>query len=136
MASGDDAQANGRPIKIQSWDDVDVYDAMRAAWYAESHPETDFPLMVIVVGKHDTTVGWADKPIFFRAMEATRHGGCFYWDGRGHGVQSPDQRCWYSSRTPPPDMAGIAEKGLIEVDFLAFRSARSRILLRPSPRGI
>ena len=116
----------GKPQeKIKSWDGVDVYDTMRAAWYAESHPETDFPLMVIVVGKHDTTVGWADKPVFFRAMEATRHGGCFYWDGRSHGAQSPDQRYWYSGRTPPADMTGLTEKAAIEVDFLTFRRDQS-----------
>jgi pimeloyl-ACP methyl ester carboxylesterase len=116
----------GRPgEKIKSWDGVDVYDTMRAAWYAESHPETDFPLMVIVVGKNDTTVGWADKPVFFRAMEATRHGGAFYWDGRGHGPQHNDQRYWYQGSTPPPDMANIAKKGPIEVDFLAFRRDQS-----------
>ncbi len=116
----------GKPgEKIKSSDGVDVYDTMRAAWYAESHPETDFPLMVIVVGKNDTTVGWAGKPVFFRAMEATRHGGCFYWDGRGHGPQPKDQRYWYQGRTPPSDMANIAEKGPIEVDFLALRRDQS-----------
>jgi hypothetical protein len=116
----------GKPgEKIKSSDGVDIYDTMRAAWYAESHPETDFPLMVIVVGKNDTTVGWAGKPIFFRAMEATRHGGCFYWDGRGHGPQPIDRRYWYQGRTPPSDMANIAEKGPIEVDFLAFRRDQS-----------
>lgn len=116
----------GKPgEKITSWDGVDIYDTMRAAWYAESHPEIDFPLMVILVGKSDTTVGWADKPIFFRAMEATRHGGSFYWDGRGHGAQPNDRRYWYQGRTPPRDMANLAEKGPIEVDFLAFRRDRS-----------
>jgi pimeloyl-ACP methyl ester carboxylesterase len=68
---------------------------------------------------------WADKPVFFRAMEATHHGGAFYWDGRGHGVQSPDQRYWYQGRTPPPDMASLAETGPIEVDFLTFRRDQS-----------
>jgi hypothetical protein len=116
----------GKPgEKLESWDGVDVYDTMRAAWYAESHPETDFPPMVILVGKSDTTVGWADKPVFFRAMEATRHGGWFYWDGRGHGAQPSDQRYWYQSRTPPPDMADRAEKGPIEIDYGAFRRDQS-----------
>jgi hypothetical protein len=116
----------GKPgEKIKSCDGVDVYDTMRAAWHAERHPETDFPLMVIVVGKNDTTVGWAGKPAFFRAMEATRHGGAFYWDGRGHGPQHNDKRYWYEGRTPPADMADIAQKGRIEVDFLSLRRDRS-----------
>ncbi|NUQ61637.1 MAG: prolyl oligopeptidase family serine peptidase [Pirellulales bacterium] len=116
----------GKPgEKIRSWDGVDIYDTMRAAWYAENHPESDFPLMVILVGKNDTTVGWADKPVFFRAMESTRHGGSFYWDRRSHGAQPVDGRYWHQGRTPPPDMAGLAEKAPIEVDFLAFRRDRS-----------
>ena len=116
----------GKPgQKIKSWDGVDVYDTMRAAWYAESHPETDFPLMVILVGKSDTTVGWADKPGFFRAMEATRHGGSFYWDGRNHGALPSDRRYWYHGRTPPRDMADLAEKGPIEVDYLTVRRDQS-----------
>jgi pimeloyl-ACP methyl ester carboxylesterase len=116
----------GKPgQKIKSYDGVDIYDTMRAAWYAESHPEIDFPLMVILVGRNDTTVGWPDKPVFFRIMEATRHGGCFYWDERSHGPQPKDKRYWYQGRTPPPDMANLAEKAPMEVDFLTCRRDQS-----------
>jgi hypothetical protein len=116
----------GKPgEKIKSWDGVDIYDTMRATWYVESHPETDFPIIFIRVGKHDTTVGWADKPPFFRALEATRHGGAFWWDGTGHGTDPKHPAYWYKGPKPPPDMASVAEKAPIELDYAVFRGDQS-----------
>jgi hypothetical protein len=41
--------------------------------------------LVNFAGRHDFTVGWAEKRGFYSAMETNRQGGIQYWDNRDHG---------------------------------------------------
>ncbi len=40
--------------------------------------------LVNFAGRHDLTVGWAEKRGFYSALETYRHGGIEYWDNRDH----------------------------------------------------
>src|SRR5207244_485332 len=40
--------------------------------------------LVNFAGRHDLTVGWAEKQGFYSALETYHHGGIQYWDNRDH----------------------------------------------------
>ena len=62
-----------------------IWDVLIQAW-RDTQPHVDWPPTNIVCGKHDTIVGWIDKPGACRQLDSTRKGCMFYWDQREHIV--------------------------------------------------
>ncbi|MBV6501851.1 MAG: hypothetical protein CJBNEKGG_04381 [Prosthecobacter sp.] len=61
-----------------------VYDRLNAGYLASAFRSVDQPVMIAYHGRNDVVVGWAEKIGFYNAMNASRHGGRFFFDSGVH----------------------------------------------------
>lgn len=67
-------------------DGAPVYTVLNGTLIAGNDSGADLPPMMVFNGRKDLNVGWAEKTLFWEAMEQHRRGGWFFWDNRNHGV--------------------------------------------------
>ena len=83
-------------------DGTPVYERLNAGAMARSLEARHVPPIIAFNGRRDSTVGWAEKIHFYRAMRESRAGGTFFWDSRGHGATAgawfPMEKFAYVSR--------------------------------------
>jgi hypothetical protein len=60
-----------------------IWNLVNQTWRI-NQPHADWPPTVIICGKNDTMVGWADKPAVYRQLDSARVGFVLYWDEREH----------------------------------------------------
>ena len=79
-----------------------VFTVLNGTHVAVSEAGPDLPPMMAFNGRNDLNVGWAEKVLFWEAMEQHRRGGWFFWDNRNHGgvgaVWIPEQLPAYLDR--------------------------------------
>jgi hypothetical protein len=61
------------------------YDVVNANWLTSTFIEKDFPIIYSINGKNDTIVGWTEKTIYYKSVNANHTGGYYFYDGRKHG---------------------------------------------------
>jgi hypothetical protein len=61
-----------------------VFTVLNGTHIAESDGGPDLPPMMAFNGRNDLNVGWAEKVLFWEAMEQHQRGGWFFWDNRDH----------------------------------------------------
>jgi hypothetical protein len=65
---------------IMTSDGVKVAERVDAGAYAKTHPEADFPIILMFARKGDDAIPWGQMPPFFAALDASEHiGGIVYW---------------------------------------------------------
>ncbi len=62
-----------------------IWDILTQTWRL-AQPHADWAPTVLVCGKNDTIVGWADKPGAYRQLDSAKTGFMLYWDQREHIV--------------------------------------------------
>jgi pimeloyl-ACP methyl ester carboxylesterase len=63
---------------------VPVFHELNGNWLVGQHAGTFVSPMIAFNGRNDTTVGWAEKTIFYATMQSENAGGCFFFDDRTH----------------------------------------------------
>ena len=63
---------------------MSVYQSVNGGHRAHLWERDGLPPFVMVNGRNDVTVGWAENIGFYDSMRVSRHGGYFFWDSRGH----------------------------------------------------
>lgn len=71
-------------------DGIPVYDYMDGRALAERYRRRGASPVFGVVGRRDDIVSWQEKPLLFAALESSRMGETWYWDGRTHITPSYD----------------------------------------------
>lgn len=76
--------ANWGPFEdnILTNEGIGIFDRADLVRYVKEHPEVDFPLILTLHGKQDDLITWQGAPLFFDAMQNTRHGLIAVW-GKG-----------------------------------------------------
>ena len=72
------------PTNLPASDGMSVYESVNGGHRARLRERDGLPPFVMVNGRNDITVGWAENIGFYDSMRVSRHGGTFFWDGRGH----------------------------------------------------
>lgn len=63
-----------------------VYTVLNGTHFVANEAGPDLPPMMAFNGRKDLNVGWAEKVLFWEAMQQHHRGGWFYWDNRNHGL--------------------------------------------------
>lgn len=93
-------------LDLASSEDVSTYDRLDAGLIAARSPldltQTDAltprPPILALCGRQDTVVGWQEKPLFFKAIQALKHPAVFLWDNGTHsGPGSSAEGPWKSA---------------------------------------
>jgi hypothetical protein len=75
-------------------DGTRVYDRLNAGMLAAGLEARFVPPIFAFSGRNDTTIGWAEKIPFYRAMDQHRGGGAFFWDTRTHSNTDTGGAWW------------------------------------------
>ena len=74
-----------RQDNILTNEGIGVYDRMDLVSFVRSHPQVDFPVIMMMNGKQDRLVGWEGVRLFYQAMQETNHALMAFWSKAGHG---------------------------------------------------
>ena len=69
--------------QVMSDEGLSVVDRMDAARIAREYPG-ELPFLVLMNGRSDGSMPWANNPPFYEALQAGRRGVMVYWDNGGH----------------------------------------------------
>lgn len=83
---------------LPSSEGAPAYQVLDDGWLAANPASRPIPPIITFVGKLDVSMGWAENPPFWRAMEDNRRGGSFYWEMRHHN--EPVQTQWSPIEDP------------------------------------
>lgn len=72
------------PTNLQASDGMRVFESLNGGHRARLLEQQGLPPIIMVNGRNDATVGWAENIGFYDSMRVSRHGGYFFWDGRAH----------------------------------------------------
>ena len=79
-----------REANIRTNEGTGIFDRTDLVAYARSHPEVDFPVIMMFNGKQDKLITWEGPRLFYQAMQQSNHALLAFWS-RGEHTGGPQQ---------------------------------------------